>query len=180
MTGVQTCALPICGDIKAYRELYENIPEYGKSIEIGCFFGRSIASVSDIIIRKKIKVYIVDLFNVKEWNSHKVKLDIASHYDEFINILKFYKINKNVCAFCMSSLDSHIFFNDNDFDLIFLDSQHTYEHLSNEIKLYKNKLKPNGVLCGHDFYKNSEVEKVINEKFTSYIVKENSSIWVGV
>lgn len=165
------------GDIKQYRELFNMIPEGGKVIEIGCFFGRSLCSVADIIIKKKLKVFAIDLFNSPQWGNVISKLDLDSHYDEFIDILKSFNIHKNVCAFRMSSLDAHVFFDDEDFDLIFLDSSHEYAHVIKEIQLYKSKIKQTGLLCGHDL-NDPGVEKAVKEAFESYKKLDNSVIWV--
>ena len=38
----------------------------------------------------------------------------------------------------------------NSVDLVFIDANHNYEFVKKDILKYKSKLKPGGILCGHD------------------------------
>lgn len=40
---------------------------------------------------------------------------------------------------------------DNFFDLIYIDADHSYESVYNDLKMSYIKLKNNGILCGHDY-----------------------------
>lgn len=54
-----------------------------------------------------------------------------------------------------------------DFDLIFLDGLHTYEHLTAEIMLYRRLLLPCGILAGHDYdhpdWYGAEVRRAVHD-----------------
>ena len=41
---------------------------------------------------------------------------------------------------------------DNSLDFIFFDATHTYNCLKQDILSWRNKLKPNGFFCGHDYH----------------------------
>ena len=47
-------------------------------------------------------------------------------------------------------------------DLVFIDGDHSYKGCKKDILAYEPKLKPNGVLCGHD-YDFVGVNKAVNE-----------------
>jgi hypothetical protein len=54
------------------------------------------------------------------------------------------------------------------FDWAYLDTTHFYEHTRSELQLLKNKVKFNGLICGHDWYPDSTnshhgVYKAVNE-----------------
>lgn len=57
-------------------------------------------------------------------------------------------------------------FADGLFDLVFIDAAHDYESIKRDIEIWRTKVKPGGILCGHDFEKHaSEVdEKRMNER----------------
>jgi len=37
------------------------------------------------------------------------------------------------------------------FDMVFIDGSHDYAHVAGDISMYRQLLRPNGILCGHDF-----------------------------
>jgi SAM-dependent methyltransferase len=70
--------------------------------------------------------------------------------------------------------------NENTYDLIYIDGEHTFESVFEDIKNYKNKVKPGGFLCGHDFIKESfGVEEAIKKHFPSKeIIIFSDSSWL--
>ena len=42
-------------------------------------------------------------------------------------------------------------FEDNYFDWVYIDSSHSYQHTVDELKILKNKVKNNGIICGDDW-----------------------------
>lgn len=42
-------------------------------------------------------------------------------------------------------------FPDKYFDWIYLDSSHSYEHTKRELEIAQHKIKPDGLICGHDY-----------------------------
>jgi len=99
-----------------------------------------------------------------------------NHYKAFISALTKYGISNNVCAFKQSSLIADKFFPDRFFDLIFFDTLHHYEHVNAEINLYKKKIKPGGILCGHDYVNTIPgVVQAVKENFIDF--KVESVVW---
>lgn len=50
-----------------------------------------------------------------------------------------------------SSLNILPKFDDNYFDWVYLDSGHGFELTLSELNILKNKVKSNGIICGHDY-----------------------------
>ena len=42
-------------------------------------------------------------------------------------------------------------FQDNYFDWIYIDTDHTYKTTKDELELYRSKMKPGGIIAGHDY-----------------------------
>ncbi len=55
-------------------------------------------------------------------------------------------------------------FENEQFDFVFIDADHSYKGVKNDIKHWKNKVRQCGYLCGHD-YSRAGVFKAVNEAF---------------
>lgn len=128
-------------------EWYHNICKKihnGNILEIGSFEGLSLSYIKDTIISNNNKIYSVELYcrprllkNAKSWG---------------INLI------------CKSSKEASLDFPDNFFDLIYIDGDHSYQSVKQDILLWIGKVKKKGIIAGHD-YNWSGVEKAVNEIF---------------
>ena len=111
------------GDIKQYRSLVEQVPNGGKIIELGVWKGRSLCSIADIIIKKKLTVYAVDTFkgSPTEVKEHKEAKEINLKKVFLDNIKKF---KLKVKTYEMTTNEAAEQINEK-FDLIFIDADHT-------------------------------------------------------
>lgn len=151
-------------------EILENRNELLKIIEkdliiaeIGVFEGE----FSKIIFNtcKPKKLYLIDLFHgyfgsgdKDGKNYHYVQLE-----DEMEKIKNYFLSNDNVI---IKKLDSISFLNsiDNDYlDMVYIDADHSYMSVLNDLKLSFKKVKKGGYICGHDYVKNTEAEKAVND-----------------
>lgn len=42
-------------------------------------------------------------------------------------------------------------FMDNSLDFVYIDGNHNFSYVKKDLELYYTKIKPNGIICGHDF-----------------------------
>lgn len=63
------------------------------------------------------------------------------------------------------SQDVASFFDDETFDLIFIDGDHRYEMVKQDILLYLPKMKRGGIICGHDYDSSYFDEGLVNYDF---------------
>jgi predicted O-methyltransferase YrrM len=118
--------------------------------EIGCWTGLSTVALSKIAKDLDGKVTAIDWFE----GSEATNLDFAGKY---FNVRRIYNDNlnrfpwtKNVTTLGQKSEDAVKNIPDETFDVIFLDGDHRYEAVKQDIELWLPKLKTGGVLCGHD------------------------------
>lgn len=54
----------------------------------------------------------------------------------------------------MSTVDAADFVGDGSCDFVFIDAEHTYEGVRDDIMTWRSKVRPGGILCGHDYNPN--------------------------
>jgi len=63
----------------------------------------------------------------------------------------------------LTSLEAIEIFPDKYFDLVFLDADHSYEAVLNDIRAWMPKISNGGLLTGHDYERRSGVKKAVTE-----------------
>jgi hypothetical protein len=149
-------------DIKEYRRLVELVLDGGTICELGCWKGRSICSVADIIIRKKLNVMVVDTFMGNEGSlTCKVK-DGEDIQKEFLNNVE--KFGLKVIWIKGTTNEAVKTINNIEFDLLFIDADHSYNAVKQDIENWKSKVKKGGVVSGHD-YNDPQTRRAVDEVY---------------
>ena len=161
-------------NIREYRRLAELVPDGGTICELGVWKGKSLCSISEIILRKKLKVYAVDTFKGSdgEEEAHKFakENDLRKEFEK--NIKEFgIEVEIHQCR-TDNPVPIHLI---KDIDLLFIDAGHTYEDVSNDIKNWFPNVK--GTIAGHDYSDNWKgVKQAVDERFKQSIHKADD-IW---
>ena len=92
-------------------------------------------------------------------------------YDKFESI-------QNVHILDLNSLDASSNYEDNFFDYIYIDAEHTYEAVLNDLNVWYPKLKKNGVLFGDDYYwREADDTLSLHKAYQEFINKKNIKKW---
>ena len=152
------------GDIEEYRRLVEDLPEGSVMMELGCYKGRSLCSVADIIKRKNISVYVVDVFTGTASEGHRE----ADYQQEFENNIKRFGIKDNIKRVMKMTTDFAVKeFPDHFFDYIFIDADHQYSAIKQDIKNWTPKVKVGGTISGHDYGTHEGIARAVNETWSN-------------
>lgn len=66
-------------------------------------------------------------------------------------------------------------------DLVFIDGDHSYEHVKRDIELWKKKVRPGGLLTGHDYCDHCPgVVKAVDELLEGKFTVGRDSVWATV
>lgn len=148
------------GDIKMYRNLVEMVPNGGTIIELGVWKGRSLCSVADIIKRKNLTVYAVDTFegtkDEEDVHADAKVADIKKVFEDNVNRYGF-----EVELYHMTTSEAAKKIKEK-FDLIFIDADHTFEGISEDLENWIPKCK--GIIAGHD-YELDGIRKAVKTAF---------------
>ena len=146
-------------------------------VEFGSFHGRSARALADNCLADA-KIYCVDPWNGEYWDDNGRKVENVDTY-----VLPYFKrnlfdhINSGRVITCRGF--SYLFELPKGIkaDMVFLDGDHRYPTVIKDIDKAKKLLKPNGLMCGHDYGHPLwwGVKKAVDENLTD--VQTLDTIW---
>lgn len=149
-------------DIEEYRRLVEEVPSGGTIGELGCYKGRSLCSVADIIKRKGLCVIVVDNFvgvGLKPLPPAELKKIFEDNMKRFgLKIVLIHDSAENAAKSC----------DDKIFDLLFIDANHSYDSVKRDLENWEPKVR--GVIAGHDYASHEGVSKAVDERYGNVTV----------
>jgi predicted O-methyltransferase YrrM len=120
-------------------------------IEIGTWTGESLLQYLPTIKNNDGKMYVVDTFegNPTVSGEHAFNPENSEIiYNQFLENTKEYKDYITILKESSSSAFRNI---NEQVDFIFIDGDHRYSSIKNDIKNYMPLLKDDGIMLGHDF-----------------------------
>jgi predicted O-methyltransferase YrrM len=134
--------------------MIERLPHKAHILELGTYKGKSFSYllIEAINSGKDISVTGLDGFG---WE------DVRPAFDGFMK-----PFEKHYNVFKGNAVDLAPYFTDQSLDFVFIDLSHTYEDTLREIRTYLPKIKPGGIIAGHDYHPEwPGVIKAVNEAF---------------
>ena len=120
--------------------------------EIGVYNGVTTKKYIDIIKQNNGHLFVIDWFKGNENVSEGIhKYDESNSdnvYNCFLNDFENYSDVITILSGKSSDMISQI--PDNSLDICFIDADHRYSNVYRDIELCLPKMKPGGLLCGHD------------------------------
>lgn len=163
-----------------YSRMVEKFPSGSKFVEIGSWKGKSSAYMAVEIANsnKKIDFYCVDTWEGSV--EHAGMEELPRLYDIFIDNMR--PVESYYFPLKLKSLEAVSKFEDKSLDFVFIDASHEYEDVKNDIIAWLPKVKPGGVLAGHDYYIDGYdwfpgVKQAVNEQLDNFEVEENCFIY---
>ena len=113
------------------------------------------------------KLYLIDI-----WKNYK-ESDNARYSSQELNlkgVIEEFGDDENMIIIQKESLKAVEMFDDGYFDFVYVDANHLYEHVKEDLRAWYPKVKKGGVFCGHDYNGGYHpgVRKAVDE-----FVKEN-------
>lgn len=154
-------------DKRIYDLAVDKFPDGSSFVEIGCYKGKSSCAMAVNIANsnKKINFYCVDTWKGSPehqagelWEDKDVVEDKL--YEVFLKNIE--PVSKYITPIRTSSTEAAKLFTDKSIDFIFLDADHTYEAVKDDLYSWYPKLKSGGIISGHD-WKWETVSKAVIE-----------------
>lgn len=173
----------VCGfwneiDRIEYDRLINLIPDESCMVEVGCFRGKSLSSVAPTLRRKKIQLIVVDTFGTIEYNEPGVESKKNGMLQDFAHTMRAFGLDPLVI--CGNSNKASRYISWFRPSLVFIDADHSYEAVREDINCWWPNIKASGVLAGHDIDMVREswpgVKKAVTECFGDRF-NVNGNIW---
>lgn len=144
-------------DVEAlYREVVASLPNGGTLVEVGCWKGKSLCYllVEAKNSGKYFNIYGVDHFQgsvgedklIKEAQNQDIRDQCIQNCSRAYPLLSYQHIE----LICLPSIFAADGFWDATVDFVFLDASHDYDSVKADIQAWLPKIKPGGLLAGHD------------------------------
>lgn len=142
--------------------------------EIGSWKGMSTS-----ILAKTVKPFGGTIFAIDHWLG---SIGVFEHKqvetDDMLSIFRYNMKALNIFdivhPLVMTSKIATSIFKDNSLDMVFIDADHRYSHIKEDIEMWLPKLKQGGIIAGHDaeekYTKFSEYTKVINQHLEEDVI----------
>lgn len=130
--------------------LYEQSRKYPCVVELGSWKGRS----SSALVQAKEDEGVGMVWCVDTWKGSSSELDSTHQEATEKDIYKEWQENlagsQRVQAMRMTTLDAAEALQFK-VDMVFVDAEHTYESVSDDLAAWEPKVKKGGLMCGHDW-----------------------------
>lgn len=160
------------------KEILKRLPDIHypyKYLEVGVYKGYNLAIIGQQ--RYHAKIYGIDLWKNQNSIEYQQTNDDLSHmsddaheqaYQETLAHTWFLRSQGRIALERAHSLKAATAFTDHSLDMVFLDGDHSYNAVIKDVNAWKNKVKKDGWLGGHDYAHpgyNFGVKKAIDELF---------------
>lgn len=123
-------------------------PDY-VGVEVGCFKGHFSKEIADFFKT----LYVIDVWRPLG-DEYKDESNHSSHHNAYAEAMKNIEgLENKVIMIRADSLHACDIFNDASLDFVYIDANHAYDFVKQDIKLWYPKVKKGGFLLGHDYLK---------------------------
>lgn len=155
-----------------FNFLINSVPDSGIFVECGAWLGKSSSFLCDTA-KDRINIFIVDT-----WEGSKDELDAAHKLATETDIYPIFLDNmgdRKFTAIKKTSVEASKDFEDESCDVVYIDMQHSYEAVKEDIEHWLPKVKKGGYISGHDYPYAPGVAKAVHEAFSVDDIKRHSS-----
>lgn len=168
-----------------YEEFYDFIANknFKKLVEVGVWKGHSIIYLANRLL--KLKNIDFDLYAVDIWEEADCMNFISYYkysYEIFLENLKRNNLIDLIKILKTDSLKASSLFKKEEIDFVFIDANHNFINVINDIIHWFPKIKDKGIIAGHDYYEaTADVSKVVDfltkHKYFSNINITEGGVW---
>ena len=149
--------------------MLDKLPKNMSVVELGVFKGEFATELYKRL--SPLQLLLVDIWcgesgsGDKDGYNHITVKDMERVYIELVDKYKSLNEVKLIRETTTNFLQSQV---DSAFDMIYVDADHSYEAVTNDLQLSFKKLKNGGVLAGHDYIQYSQIAAAVDNFCRQY------------
>lgn len=149
------------GILEVTKWIRQTVGSDASLVEIGCWRGES----TEIFAKHISTIYAIDPFLPNLMAHEGLQDEVNSAHHVFMEMLL---RNKNVRHIRMTSVEAAERVKSCTFDVVYIDGNHTYSSVKQDIAIWAPLIRSGGIISGHDYEpkKFPGVVKAVNENFT--------------
>ncbi len=167
-----------------YKSAVEQAKDGYHFVEVGVWKGTSAVYMGVEIVnsKKQIKFDCIDTFEGSDEHNDKnssiyeplleTKDGLYNHFLDNIAPLK-----DVITPIRKASIEASELYKDASLDLVFIDAAHDYDNVCADIKAWLPKVKPGGILAGHDIH-HPPIQQALKDVLQNDYLFTNENIWV--
>lgn len=158
------------------KEFIQMLAERGAKVgaEIGTDHGQYAQQLFEGI--PNLFLFCVDPYVAyTEGNDIKTQIDVNKIYEEARSRLLPY--NRNLNLIRETSMTAVQDFADNTLDFVFIDGNHSYDFVKEDIREWTKKVKPGGIVAGHDYKEDKVNNYGVIEAVNEYVKDNHIAPW---
>jgi cephalosporin hydroxylase len=134
-----------------YSRFVRECPDGGRIVEVGSWKGKSISYLAVEVINsgKKIRLDAVDTWAGSSEHQGDPWVRQGTLYELFLRNIE--PVKHVINPIRKKSVKAAKLYKKKSIDIVFIDAAHEYEHVVEDIKSWLPKVKPGGMLAGHDW-----------------------------
>ena len=152
-----------------YERVIQDLPRNARVVEIGVYHGRSILFLAERLValgRTDVEVWAVDPL---DWDTDMLPRFLGnwlSSAPEVMRKIRLMRVPSVACARAFANAS---------FDLAFIDADHAEIPVREDIIAWRDKIKPGGILAGHDYNAPASVKLAVDALLDNVQVDE--TVW---
>jgi hypothetical protein len=156
--------MPIKLDIERHNEFLTLLSELG--LRVGVEIGTARGLFAEWMFKriKKLKLYCID-----PWIAYPRYVEMCDEegqkiYDDMFSQAQKKLAGKNVEFIRKYSIDAVKDFKDESLDFVYIDGNHTFEYVIQDIAEWERKVRKGGIVSGHDYWNSIKSHNFANQK----------------
>lgn len=138
-----------------YHNLVLDIPDNGHFVEVGTWYGRSVIYLANQFkaFGKRVKIDCVDTWDGGTDSVLQAQLaqEPRDLFSVFMDHVRASRNQHIINPVRLPSIEAAKQYADNSLDVVFIDADHHYEAVLADLNAWYPKVKPGGIIAGHDF-----------------------------